>query len=169
MPTITFELNYKQYKDACNKEKLAKWVAALRGGKYRQTKGVLHETPDRFCCLGVLCDIHGTGRWVEHKDGGTVKRFVTEVADVVSQPPREVMQSCIGDDQYEDYVVAYMFLVSDEVERQRTCGFSALNDGFSIGGVEVSLTFFEIADVLEALLIQGHQFIEIPVTERVVR
>jgi hypothetical protein len=43
----------------------AKWVAALRSGKYDQTKGYLRRTkPSKmsgdapgFCCLGVLCDI----------------------------------------------------------------------------------------------------------------
>ena len=43
-----------------NEEIKAKWVAALRSGKYKQGKSVLHhETPDGsvFCCLGVLCDL----------------------------------------------------------------------------------------------------------------
>lgn len=42
----------------------AKFVAALRSGKYRQCVGRMfrdtQETgkPDKFCALGVLCDIH---------------------------------------------------------------------------------------------------------------
>lgn len=35
----------------------ALWIAALRSGKYHQTKGEL-RTGDRFCCLGVLCNLH---------------------------------------------------------------------------------------------------------------
>lgn len=36
----------------------ARWVAALRSGKYIQGRGALHSTaPDRFCCLGVLCEL----------------------------------------------------------------------------------------------------------------
>lgn len=40
-----------------------KWVAALRSGKYKQGELRLrHKSdrdgePDRFCCLGVLCDV----------------------------------------------------------------------------------------------------------------
>ena len=35
----------------------ARWVKALRSGRYKQAQGVL-ETPDgRNCCLGVLCRI----------------------------------------------------------------------------------------------------------------
>ena len=39
----------------------AQWVAALRSGKYQQTKGRLAVVEDgkpvAFCCLGVLCDL----------------------------------------------------------------------------------------------------------------
>ncbi len=33
------------------------WVAALRGGKYKQTKSTLRDE-DGYCCLGVLCQLH---------------------------------------------------------------------------------------------------------------
>ena len=33
------------------------WVEALRSGKYKQGDGCLRDRSDRFCCLGVLCDI----------------------------------------------------------------------------------------------------------------
>ncbi|MBI2724617.1 MAG: hypothetical protein HYX42_00035 [Polaromonas sp.] len=45
----------------------AKWVKALRSGEYEQAKKYL-RTPDGFCCLGVLCDLHAkeTGnKWSE--------------------------------------------------------------------------------------------------------
>lgn len=34
-----------------------KWVKALRSGKYRQAMGTLHNKDNKFCCLGVLCDL----------------------------------------------------------------------------------------------------------------
>lgn len=36
-----------------------KWVRALRSGKYKQTKGRLERVNgvNRFCCLGVACDL----------------------------------------------------------------------------------------------------------------
>lgn len=40
----------------------AKWVKALRGRKYKQAVGVLHNDGG-FCCLGVLCDALGA-EWV---------------------------------------------------------------------------------------------------------
>ena len=36
----------------------AKWLGALRSGKYEQGHHRLHEG-NKFCCLGVLCDIAG--------------------------------------------------------------------------------------------------------------
>jgi len=38
------------------------WVDALRSGKYQQTTGRLRDG-DKFCCLGVACDISGLGEW----------------------------------------------------------------------------------------------------------
>lgn len=38
------------------------WIAALRSGKYKQTKAALRDSKG-FCCLGVLCDLAA-------KDGG---------------------------------------------------------------------------------------------------
>lgn len=38
-----------------------KWIAALRSGEYAQGKDCLltsTEKVDKFCCLGVLCDLH---------------------------------------------------------------------------------------------------------------
>ena len=40
-----------------------RWIAALRSGKYKQTRRQLRETKASanefsFCCLGVLCDLH---------------------------------------------------------------------------------------------------------------
>jgi hypothetical protein len=35
----------------------AKWVAALRSGKFKQTEGRLADERG-FCCLGVLCEIY---------------------------------------------------------------------------------------------------------------
>ena len=45
-----------------NKELKKKWLDALRGGGYKQTRNALRDT-DGFCCLGVLCDILEKGKW----------------------------------------------------------------------------------------------------------
>jgi hypothetical protein len=40
-----------------------KWLEALRSGKYKQGQAVLRTSADRFCCLGVLCDIVDPSGW----------------------------------------------------------------------------------------------------------
>jgi hypothetical protein len=39
-----------------------KWIEALRSGKYEQAKDQLKKG-DKFCCLGVACDISKLGEW----------------------------------------------------------------------------------------------------------
>lgn len=34
------------------------WIAALKSGKYKQGVGALKTNDDKYCCLGVLCDIY---------------------------------------------------------------------------------------------------------------
>lgn len=46
------------------------WVKALRSGKYQQGAGQLREY-DKFCCLGVLCDVLNE-TWVPHVAGDGV-------------------------------------------------------------------------------------------------
>jgi hypothetical protein len=53
---------------AMDPEKKAEWVEALRSGTYRQgTKRLRRrqegDSEDRYCCLGVLCDISNDGHW----------------------------------------------------------------------------------------------------------
>jgi hypothetical protein len=41
-----------------------KWVDALRSGKYAQGRNALRKR-NRYCCLGVLCDLTDGDQWVE--------------------------------------------------------------------------------------------------------
>lgn len=40
----------------------AKWLEALRSGKYSQTTEMLRNSHG-FCCLGVLCDVANGDAW----------------------------------------------------------------------------------------------------------
>ena len=42
-----------------------KWIKALRSGDYDQTDQKMVSHDDKFCCLGVLCNISGAGEWIE--------------------------------------------------------------------------------------------------------
>ncbi|SRR6266700_7902151 len=54
------------------KSVMVKWVAALRSGKYKQTRNQLHNPKgDGYCCLGVLCKISG-------KEFNSVEQFIPQ-------------------------------------------------------------------------------------------
>ena len=38
-------------------QNVLKWVEALRSGKYKQGQGALNYNNEKFCCLGVACEI----------------------------------------------------------------------------------------------------------------
>lgn len=111
----------------------AEWVAALRSGNYKQGRNYLRQG-DEFCCLGVLCDISGLGKW--ENDVGVVQAYVAgeEWEDV--QLPLAVVEW--ADLESEDPVVLEIALAS-------------YNDGDEAITVKPH-SFAEIADLIEAHL-----------------
>lgn len=64
-----------------NQEIKAKWIAALRSGQYKQGTGTLRTSNDKFCCLGVLADLHRKevgGRWEWDDLGGGYCVIITQ-------------------------------------------------------------------------------------------
>lgn len=51
------------------------WVEALRSGKYRQGKSSLRDG-DKFCCLGVACDISELGKWGPASESPTARAYI---------------------------------------------------------------------------------------------
>lgn len=39
-----------------------RWLEALRSGEYKQGRAYLRKD-DKFCCLGVLCDLIDSTQW----------------------------------------------------------------------------------------------------------
>jgi hypothetical protein len=104
-----------------------KWVSALRSSDYQQTKGRLRKE-DKFCCLGVLCDLYGKENNKEWQHNEVIGYFYENHS--FSLPSSVVEWSGIADSNP---------LVNDEIGT-----LSGLNDRGS--------TFNEIADVIEEQL-----------------
>ena len=63
---------YKEIRD--------EWVAALRSGKYAQTRGKLRKA-DGYCCLGVLCDIRSDVTWSDTDEDEDVPQIAMYTGD----------------------------------------------------------------------------------------
>lgn len=46
-----------------------RWLGALRSGEYEQGRGLLRESEEAFCCLGVACDVLDPDGWRVDTDG----------------------------------------------------------------------------------------------------
>jgi hypothetical protein len=71
------------------------WVAALRSGKYTQSRNAL-RTVSGYCCLGVLCDIAAKetdmGEWVNTVHGWKFvpkDRQYGSTSDILASPVME--------------------------------------------------------------------------------
>lgn len=62
-------------------ERREKWIKALRSGEYKQGFTRLRQD-DRYCCLGVACDVYhqmtGEGQWIDSSFKGFVFRIRPE-------------------------------------------------------------------------------------------
>lgn len=66
----------------------AKWIVALRSGKYEQTQKSL-RTGNAFCCLGVLCDLVKPKAWLGSDDDP----FYYHVGQATSFPDDSVLEA----------------------------------------------------------------------------
>jgi hypothetical protein len=64
-----------------------KWAKALESGEYQQTRGELRNM-DRFCCLGVLCNIHAQ----EHPEIAAEQTSMFEYMGEENELPFEVRE-----------------------------------------------------------------------------
>jgi hypothetical protein len=64
-----------------------KWLEALRSGKYEQARGELRGG-DKFCCLGVLCDVVKPGAWNGENWVWTTEEMSVATSDMLPTPFR---------------------------------------------------------------------------------
>lgn len=113
-----------------NQEWKAKWIEALRSGKYKQGKYCLAQVDNNdqkqsYCCLGVLCEISGKN-YDEHQLGLPLNvQDLTELSFLPTVNSPEVEE------------IKCLF--------QKKVSLSALNDSFNY-------SFEQIADLIEVNL-----------------
>jgi hypothetical protein len=112
----------------------AAWVAALRSGRYTQGKEYLRDRDNRFCCLGVYCDLVNPDGWTEPNEDDQAYGF--GLYENAQMPPIELFG------WEDDGVMNYWPKV--------TIGGVSLS--FDVHNDDEGRTFAEIADAIEAQL-----------------
>jgi len=105
-----------------------KWVKALRSGKYEQGQASLRSKLNRFCCLGVLCDIIDDSKW---KKPVQINNFSYLYGDNITSLP-------------------FLLLKEIDLDKGDQDNLILMNDGAWRDGLQgQGLTFKEIADYIE--------------------
>lgn len=134
-----------------------KLVAALRSGKYKQGRSYL-RVGDRYCCLGVACDLmvqEGMGEWLPPSDSDEDVRQIDIDGAFVFRAS--------GDQEDAEQLVQWMrdrmgwiSGVGDVAIESRDAvdSLAGYNDVDSLAGYnDGGLTFDQIADIIEAGLV----------------
>jgi hypothetical protein len=118
-----------------NPEVKAKWVAALRSGKYIQGHGRL-SSHNQHCCLGVLCEVM---ELESHTlDCGDKSYLHSDSEGRGSSESSEVIPPTLAAELNMHYNPYVMY-------KRASCRLSSLND-------DEKLSFNAIADIIEASL-----------------
>lgn len=122
-------------------DKKALWVEALRSGDYQQGQYNL-RVGDRYCCLGVLCDLYAkehaqdeNKQWDIHSREDSVYEFLAETELL----PVDV-QKWAGIQDPSGHIMRGQVIIGGSYS-----SLSGLND-------DEGMTFEELADVIEAKL-----------------
>jgi hypothetical protein len=103
-----------------NKEELRVWIAALRSGKYSQTRGRL-QNENGYCCLGVACKVLIP---IE-------KQILSSTGFLVGGMPK-----------HQQDAPEWLNQIDDDVKQKKGQSLTELND-------YNKFTFSQIADLLE--------------------
>lgn len=142
--TITFIPNLSAQFNESQLPRIKKWIEVLRTNEYKQGQNQLRDE-DRFCCLGVFCDLNKAdwgGTWVKGEDGyefsakGLLDTFLIPYEyKLLSGLPAEV-----GFDVNID---------ADDYPKGASISLSILNDK--------GATFAEIANIIEVAINGGYR------------
>lgn len=76
-------------------EARAELTAALRSGAYLQGVGQLRDGRERYCCLGVGCEISGLGKWVPSNATGYAWEYEVTNANGSCERARNVFPEAV--------------------------------------------------------------------------
>jgi len=117
-----------------------RWVAALRSGNYKQGTDVLRSN-DKFCCLGVLCDLHAKETNTDWEPVSSILERHSKYLDNVSFLPIAVADWAGLQNSSPDVAVSDKFKEITDTKTFDTTSLVSLNDK--------QIPFNTIADLIE--------------------
>lgn len=137
-----------------NAKMKAKWLKALRSGKYQQGDKALRTKDQRHCCLGVLCDISRLGQWKGAFLGGT--QYIVGSETGTGEPPAPVADAAgLKYPNPEIEFGAFLAMSEDFTEAQKRWLSARTAESYvTLAQLNDSgkWNFDQIADVIEAFL-----------------
>lgn len=71
-----------------------KWVAALKSGKHKQTRGILRDKLSNgtysYCCLGLACEIDDPTKWIGNFYNNKKLYLTNEFLDKINMTDKEM-------------------------------------------------------------------------------
>jgi len=124
-----------------NKELVRQWVEALRSGKYKQGRLSLRDINDKFCCLGVLCDIAKGNLNLDWRLG-TSEDICYEIEDTTTVVPESILEF-LGVNIHKAFINAGDLRYDLGIpSNESKMSLIDLNDYYKV-------SFNEIADIIE--------------------
>lgn len=139
-----YELDFEP-SSSLRPEHKAKWLTALRSGKYKQGQLVLRNRRNEYCCLGVLCDVlkDEIGGYWELHDSRYVFKVTSDETKYEAAGLLPVVAGLTGMNPLGD--------LSPSSKRHMNASPSRATNHSSLSSLNDSsrMTFAEIADVIE--------------------
>ena len=115
------------------------WVAALRSGQYLKGVAALRSKDNKFCCLGVLCNLHAQA----HPEIAAEQQHPHRYLGASAYLPKEVQEwAGISGDNPE--VKQTSWIGSEGSSLTSLASLASINDS--------GVSFSEIADLIETQL-----------------
>ena len=131
-----------------------KWITALTDGSYQQGRAALHTMSDKYCCLGVLCDLYiketKKALWVDDGEvehpSGEGRLFFRSML----HPEKPLEASFLPDEVRQWAGIEQIPLqFNDGVSRSVTGRLMELNDGQSFAPRTSPFPFAAIAQFIQ--------------------
>ena len=123
-----------------------RWIEALRSGEYERTISMLRHESNKFCCLGVLCDISNLGTW-EPAEDKEYYRYTIDTARSAATLLYMIVDSIGATGATVPFDIEK---ISNETVRKEIYSIPGVVDSCSLTTLNDSgFTFEQIADLLE--------------------